>query len=80
MDLGRGQAGAAGVLQGIEHVVDQAAHLGRAGVVDGLGDALEHGMPHAGDLEYGHGSNMEREARPVKRLPLLPKTLWFRPR
>ena len=38
MDLRRRQAGAAGVVRGLEHVGDQAAHFGRGRVGDRLGD------------------------------------------
>ena len=55
---GRGEAGAADIGQGLDHVGDQSADLGRAGVGHGLGDLAQNRMAHAGDLEDGHGANM----------------------
>ena len=52
--LGRREAGALRVLQRVEHVLDQARDLGRRGVGDGGCGAVQHGMAHAGDLEYCH--------------------------
>ena len=66
MDLGRGQADAVVLDQGLEHVGDHGGDLRRHRVGDGIGDAVQDRMPHAGDLEYCHERTMVRRARRVK--------------
>ena len=65
--LRRGEAGAVGVPQRLDHVPDQARDGGRRGVGDQRRRAAEHGMAHPGDLENGHGSYMARAASAVNR-------------
>ena len=67
MDLRRGDAGAAGILHRLDHVLDEPAHPGRGRVVDRAGDAAQYRVPHAGDLEQSHGCNMCRQRSGVKR-------------
>ena len=55
MHLRRREAGAADVGERVAHVGDEAADVRMRRVADRLGAAGEHGMSHAGDLEYGHG-------------------------
>ncbi len=54
MHLGRGQPGAARILHGVQHIADQATHLGIARIRDRRGLLFQDGMAHSGDLEYGH--------------------------
>jgi hypothetical protein len=54
VDLGRGEPDALRVLHGLDHVLDQPAHLARGRVGDLLGAADEDGVAHAGDLQEGH--------------------------
>jgi hypothetical protein len=50
MHLRSGNAGAAGILHGLDHVVDEAAHPSCGRVVDRAGDSAQNGMPHPGNL------------------------------
>ena len=52
--LRAGQADAARVQHGLDHVRGQAADLGVGRVGHGLGTGKQDGVAHAGDLQYGH--------------------------
>jgi hypothetical protein len=66
MDLGRRQAGPAGILHGFQHVFDQPRNLRRTRIGHRLGPAAQDGMAHAGDLQNCHGRNMAPTGVPVK--------------
>ena len=67
VDLRRGEPGTADIGERLDHVLDQAVQFGRGRIGDRVGDAAQHRMTHAGDLEDGHVFNMRLGAVPVKR-------------
>jgi hypothetical protein len=54
MDLRGGQAKPANILQGFDHIGDQAAHFWRCGVCHCLGPLQQHGVAQTGDFQNGH--------------------------
>ena len=55
MYLGRGESGAADIVQRLEHVGYQAADFGGGRVRHRVGGLEENRVSHAGDFQYGHG-------------------------
>ena len=56
--LRRGDAGAAGILHRLDHVLDELAQPGGLRVFDLGGAGAQHRVPHAGNLQQSHGANM----------------------
>ena len=76
MDLRRREAGAADIVQRFCHIGDQPVDFGRRRVGHRIGLAAQHRVPHAGDLQNGHGANMRPGRKPVKPSVLVPRQFW----
>ena len=64
--LGCRDAGTAGILHGLDHVLNEAPHPRGGRIIDRGGGGAQYGMPHAGDLQQGHGAEYVVPANPGK--------------
>ena len=59
MDLRGSEPHGRGVLHRLDHVGDEPPYLGGARIGDRLSPPQQNPMPHAGDLQNGHGPEDE---------------------
>ena len=70
MDLRGRQTGPANIGQGFSHIGQKLADCRRGRIRDRIGLAAQYWVPHAGDLQNGHGLNMREGQEAVKRRTL----------
>ena len=63
VDLGRRQAGPAGVPHGFQHVGGEPPDPRRGRIGDRVGASQQDGVAHAGDLQESHAGNMVGSGR-----------------